>query len=112
MQLRQAHSQVSTGNFTGGITTHKRLWPGLWWPTLFHNAKEFVKHCGQHERFKPPNMYEEMPLCPIMSTWAFSKWGLEFVGPIKSSAKGSHVEYTTIVTINYLTKWVEARATP
>lgn len=45
-----------------------------------------------------------------MATRAFAKWGIDFVGPIKMPARHMHAEYI-IVAIDYLTKWVEAKAT-
>lgn len=46
-----------------------------------------------------------------MSIMAFSKWGIDFLGPIKTLTKGTHLEYIIVATIDYLTKWVKARAT-
>ena len=52
-----------------------------------------------------------MPLRPIMSARAFAKWVIDLVGPIRPPTKGSRAQYI-IVAIDYLTKWVEAKATP
>ena len=51
-----------------------------------------------------------MPLCPLMGARAFAKWGIDFVGPIDPPAYRTQAQYI-IVAIDYLTKWVEARAT-
>lgn len=55
-------------------------------------------------------MYENMLLMPIMSIRDFRKWGIDFEGPYKLHAWSTHAQYM-IVTMDYLTKWVKAKAT-
>lgn len=54
---------------------------------------------------------DSMPLQLIMGVRAFAKmWGIDFAGPIKPLSCHMYAEYI-IVETDYLTKWVEAKAT-
>ena len=53
---------------------------------------------------------DDMPLRPMMGARAFAKWGIDFVGPIDPPAMHTHAQYI-ITAIDYVTKWVEIKAT-
>ena len=53
---------------------------------------------------------DDMPLRPMMGARAFVKKGIDFVGPIDPLAMETHTQYI-IIAIDYVTKWVEIKAT-
>ena len=42
---------------------------------------------------------------------AFAKWGIDFVGPIDPLAHWTPTQYIIVVATDYVTKWVDAKAT-
>ena len=50
-----------------------------------------------------------MPHQPVLPLKSFQKWGLDFVGPFKPVAMRTGNRYV-ILTTDYCTKWVEAKA--
>ena len=101
--LRHAHASMLGGHFSRDTTAKKFFWSRIWWPSMFCNAMGFVKHFDACHQKKPPIARDEMPLCSILASCAFAKWGIDFVGPIKIPAKSPHAKYITGAT-NYLTK--------
>ncbi|MCO5580152.1 hypothetical protein L7F22_034019 [Adiantum nelumboides] len=108
--LEQAHSGQAGGHFSANKTGKAILVAGIWWPTLFMDAEEFVKRCDDCQRTKTPRGQDDMPLRPMMGARAFAKWGIDFIRPIAPLAYRMHAQYIIVDTI-YLTKWVEAKAT-
>ncbi|MCO5577836.1 hypothetical protein L7F22_049587 [Adiantum nelumboides] len=108
--LQQAHSGQARGHFSVEKMAKSILYAGIWWPTLFMDTEEFVKRCDDCQRTKTPRDRDDMPLRPMMGARAFAKWGINFVGPIAPPAYKSHSQYIIVAT-DYLTKWVEAKAT-
>ena len=60
--LDEAHSRIVGGHFTTETTAWKVLQAGLWWPTLFSDAVEFVKRCDPYQRATKPQNWDRMPL--------------------------------------------------
>ncbi|MCO5569821.1 hypothetical protein L7F22_023535 [Adiantum nelumboides] len=107
--LQQAHSRQARGHFSAKKMAKSILYAGIWWPTLFMDAEEFVKKCDECPRTKTPKGRDDMPLRSMMGARAFAKWGIDFVGPCPPAYK-SHAQYIIVAT-DYLTKLVEAKAT-
>ena len=50
----------------------------------------------------------EMPLTTSMEVEVFDVWGIDFMGPFPSSYNNNQI----LVTVNYVSKWVETIASP
>ncbi|MCO5602801.1 hypothetical protein L7F22_056940 [Adiantum nelumboides] len=74
------------------------------------DSEEFVKRCDDCQRTKTLRGRDDMPLRPMMEVRAFAKWRIDFVGPIAPLAYRTHAQ-NIIVAIDYLNKWIEAKAT-
>ena len=81
---------------------------GFFWPTLFKDAHQHVLHCDQCQRMGRISRRNEMPLQNIMEVEVFDCWGIDFVGPFPSSFGNEYI----LVAIDYVSKLVEAVATP
>ncbi|KAK9042736.1 hypothetical protein V6N11_017799 [Hibiscus sabdariffa] len=80
--LYHCHAAACGGHFGGNRTAAKILQSGFYWPTLFKDAHAFAK--------------------------AFDVWGIDFMGPFPSS----HGDLYILLAVDYVSKWVEAIATP
>jgi len=49
-----------------------------------------------------------MPLNYILEVEIFDVWGMDFMGPILSSRGNRYI----LVTVDYVSKWLEALASP
>ena len=84
--LTHAHSSIPRGHFLAKVTAKTIVRAGLWWPTLFKDAKQYVKQCDECQRYKVPMHRDDMPLRPMMGVRVFAKWGIDFLGPIDPPA--------------------------
>ncbi|CAM8900702.1 unnamed protein product [Rhodiola kirilowii] len=106
--LERCHSSQYGGHGAGSKTATKVLQSGFFWPSLFKDAHEFVKACDQCQRTGNISKQQEMPQQSILAVDLFDVWGIDFMGPFPPSYGNQYI----LVAVDYVSKWVEAVATP
>ena len=79
---------------------------GFHWPTMIRDAFYWCRTCHLCQEHGDRRLTSE-PYKPIISYGAFEQWGIDAVGPLPRSKRGRKY---ILVAIDYLTRWVEARA--
>ena len=106
--LSHCHSLECGGHFNSTKTAAKVLQCGFYWPTLFHDAIDFVLKCDKYQQTGNIGRRNEMSLNGILEVEIFDVWGLDFIGPLPSSYGNKYI----LVGVDYVSKWVEAIASP
>nr|GEZ89360.1 DNA-directed DNA polymerase [Tanacetum cinerariifolium] len=81
---------------------------GFFWPTIYKDAYEFVKNCDSCQRQGKISQRDEMAQNSIQIYEIFKVWGIDFMGLFPSSRENKYI----LVAVDYLSKWVEAKALP
>ncbi|KAJ9561139.1 hypothetical protein OSB04_006299 [Centaurea solstitialis] len=106
--LAHCHTLPCGGHAGSGKTVAKVLQSGFYWPTLFRDADTFVRKCDRCQRTGNISRRHEMPLNYILEVELFDMWGIDFMGPFPSSYSNRYI----LVAVDYVSKWVEAIASP
>ncbi|CAN6697897.1 unnamed protein product [Malus baccata var. baccata] len=105
--LTFCHTYACGGHFGTQRTALKVLECGFYWPTIFRDARTFCMSCDRCQRTGNIGPKQQMPQTPIFSVEIFDVWGIDFMGPFPSS----HGFLYILLAVNYVSKWVEAKAT-
>ncbi|GJR15719.1 reverse transcriptase domain-containing protein [Tanacetum coccineum] len=106
--LTACHSGPTGGHYDANYTAKKVFDSGFYWPTIYKDAHELVKNCDSCQRQGKISQRDEMPQNSIQVCEIFDVWGIDFMGPFPSSRGNKYI----LVAVDYLSKWVEAKALP
>lgn len=105
--LTFCHSEVCGGHFGSRRTALKILDAGFFWPTIFKDAYMFCISCDRCQRLGNLGPKDQMPLQNFVTVEIFDVWGIDFMGPFPASDGFLYI----LVAVDYVSKWVEAKAT-
>ncbi|XP_048605046.1 uncharacterized protein LOC106442714 [Brassica napus] len=106
--LCHCHGSSYAGHFATFKTVFKILQEGFWWPTMFRDAHTYIARCDACQRLGNISKRNEMPQNYILEVEVFDCWGVDFMGPFPPSFKNEYI----LVAVDYVSKWVEAVASP
>ncbi|GJU59036.1 reverse transcriptase domain-containing protein [Tanacetum coccineum] len=106
--LEACHNGPTGGHHGANLTAKKVFDAGFFWPSIYKDAHELVKNCDSCQRQGKISQRDEMPQNSIQVCEIFDVWGIDFMGPLPSLKATNYI----LVAVDYLSKWVEAKALP
>ncbi|GJZ52407.1 reverse transcriptase domain-containing protein [Tanacetum coccineum] len=107
--LETLHMVTSRGDSSTLCYTAKKVFDsGFYWPTIYKDAHDLVTRCDSCQRQGKIPQRDEMPQNSIQVCEIFDVWGIDFRGPFPSSRGNKYI----LMAVDYLSKWVEAKALP
>nr|GFA66839.1 reverse transcriptase domain-containing protein [Tanacetum cinerariifolium] len=108
-QFARVMSSGPTGGHYGANYTAKKVFDScFYWPSIYKDAFELVKCCDSCQRQGKVSQKDEIPQNFIQICEIFDVWGIDLMGPFPSSKGNKYI----FVVVDYLSKWVEAKALP
>ncbi|GJS74654.1 reverse transcriptase domain-containing protein [Tanacetum coccineum] len=106
--LKACHEGPTGGHHSANLTAKKVFDASFFWPTIYRDAHTMIKSCDTCQRQGKILQRDEMPQNAIQVCEIFYVWGMDFMGPFPSSHRNKYI----LVVVDYLSKWVEAKALP
>ncbi|XP_074346731.1 uncharacterized protein LOC141685537 [Apium graveolens] len=105
--LMEFHEGICGDHISAKARAHKIIRQSYYWPTIHQDTSDFVKKCKQCHIFSNVSRVSTVLPSSILSQIPFAVWGIDINGPFPW-VRGD-LRYL-LVSIDYMTKWVEAKA--
>ena len=102
--LNHCHTLPCGGHFGGQRTTAKVLQSGFYWLSLFKDAHQFISTCDKCQRMGTISRKDEPPMNTILEVEQIDLWGMDFMSPFSPCFNNLYI----LLTVDYVSKWVEA----
>ncbi|GKC41167.1 reverse transcriptase domain-containing protein [Tanacetum coccineum] len=111
--LKACHEGPTEGHHSANLTAQKVFDARFFWPTIYRDAHTMIKSCDTCQRQGKISQRDKMPQNAIQVYEIFDVWGIDFMRPFPSSHRNKlHSSFIFLVAVDYLSKWVEAKALP
>ncbi|GJR41964.1 reverse transcriptase domain-containing protein [Tanacetum coccineum] len=108
LEILKACHEGTTGAIIVLNTARQVFRCGFFGLDLYGMLFELIKSCDACQRQGKISHRDEMPQNAIQVCKIFDVWGIDFMGPFPSSRGNKYI----LVAVDYLSKWVEAKALP
>ncbi|GJZ15391.1 reverse transcriptase domain-containing protein [Tanacetum coccineum] len=106
--LTAFHNGPTGRNHGANYTAKKVFDSGFFWPTICRDAHDLVTRYDACQRQGKISQRDEMTQNAIQVCEIYHEWGIDFMGPFLSSRGNKYI----LVAVDYLMKWVKAKALP
>nr|GEV15476.1 reverse transcriptase domain-containing protein [Tanacetum cinerariifolium] len=106
--LTACHNGPIEGHHDAIYIAKKVFDSGFYWPIIYRDAHDIIKSCDSCQRQGKISQKDEMPQNVIQVCEIFDIWGINFMEPFLSSRGNKYI----LVAVDYLSKWIEAKALP
>ncbi|GKB37443.1 reverse transcriptase domain-containing protein [Tanacetum coccineum] len=106
--LKACHEGPIGCHHSANLAARKVFDAGFFWPTIYRDAHTIIKSYDTCQRQGKISQRDKIPQNAIQVCEIFDVWDIDFMGPFPSSHGNKYI----LVVVDYLSKWVEAKALP
>jgi hypothetical protein len=104
--LQEVHAGIYRGHIGACALAAKVLQQGFYWLAMIDDATKLVSTCEACLEFSHCCRAPAQPSQLITPSWPLQRWGIDIISKL-TPAQGNYI--FAIVTVEYFTKWVEAK---